>query len=314
MEDLSTIHPSLRASARLTSGITFTRRNLWLVNAIFKLMPGARAPKGVRIETVTIPGPADAPKLRLRLYQPESADRPASALLWLHGGGYVMGRPTMDDRRCLNYVRGLGITVASVDYRLAPKHPFPAALDDAYAALQWLAAQADELGLDPERIAVGGASAGGGLAAALTQLAQDRGEVRPAFQFLIFPMLDDRTVGRADLRDKRFVLWNQKSNRFAWEAYLGGAAGINEAPEYAAPARRADLAGLPPAWIGVGAEDLFYAEDAAYAQRLRECGVDCVFEAVEGAYHGFDVYGGNKPIVRQFQAAQIAALKQGLGL
>ncbi|MDY6867423.1 MAG: alpha/beta hydrolase fold domain-containing protein [Chloroflexota bacterium] len=235
----------------------------------------------------------------------------------MHGGGYVMGRPKMDDRRCLNYVRGLGITVASVDYRLAPKHPFPAALDDAYAALQWLAAQADELGLDPDRIAVGGASAGGGMAAALAQLAQDRGEVRPAFQFLIFPMLDDRTVGRADLEDKRFVLWNQRSNRFAWEAYLGRPAGAADASrvdvaEYAAPARRVDLSGLPPAWIGVGTEDLFYSEGAAYAQRLRDCGVDCAFEAVQGAYHGFDVYGGDKPIVYDFRAAQLAALRKNL--
>ncbi|MCB2214248.1 alpha/beta hydrolase [bacterium] len=277
-------------------------------------MPGARAPKGVRIETITIPGPADAPQLRLRLYQPETTERPTPALLWLHGGGYVMGRPKMDDPRCLGYARELGITVASVDYRLAPRHPFPAALDDAYAALQWLAARADALDLDPERIAVGGASAGGGLAAALAQLARDRSEVRPAFQFLIFPMLDDRTVGRADLRDRRFVLWNQRSNRFAWEAYLGGTAGGPETPEYAAPARRADLSGLPPAWIGVGTEDLFYAEGSAYAQRLRDRGVDCTFEAVQGAYHGFDVYGGNIPIVRDFRAAQLAALKRGLGL
>ena len=117
-------------------------------------------------------------------------------MLWLHGGGYVMGKPEQDDTRCIQFVRELGLTVVSVDYRLAPQYPFPAALDDSYTALLWMASHAQDLGIDPARIALAGASAGGGLAAALAQLAHDRQEVRPAFQLLIFPMLDDRTVTR----------------------------------------------------------------------------------------------------------------------
>ncbi len=223
-----------------------------------------------------------------------------------------MGRPEMDDSRCVQYVRELGITVASVDYRLAPKYPFPAGLEDAYSALKWAHSNARELHLDAQRIAIGGASAGGGLAAGLVQLARDRQEVHPVFQFLIYPMLDDRTVLRTDLDDASNVTWSRASNRFGWESYLRKKPGTKDLPAYAAPARRADVSGLPPAWIAVGSLDSFHDEDVAYAQRLRASQIECEVEIVAGAFHGFDVLDPRAPIVEKFRASQVAALRKHL--
>jgi acetyl esterase/lipase len=155
----------------------------------------------------------------------------------------VLGTAAQDDLLCRRFVDNLGITVGSVDYRLAPEHPYPAPLEDCYTALTWLAGLP---GVDGDRIAIGGASAGGGLAAALALLARDRAELTPVFQVLVYPMLDDRTVGR-HLDDPGHRLWNATSNRFGWTSYLGGVD-----PDAAVPARRTDLAGLPPAWVGVG--------------------------------------------------------------
>ncbi|MCK7516224.1 MAG: alpha/beta hydrolase [Ignavibacteriales bacterium] len=230
----------------------------------------------------------------------------------MHGGGYVMGRPEQDDGSCAQFVHELDITVVSVDYRCAPKHPFPAALDDCHSALKWVFTHSQELNIDPGRIAIGGNSAGGGLAAALAQLAHDQKEIRPVFQLLVYPMLDDRTVLRTDIDDRNNVTWTHKSNRFGWESYLGQECGAEKAPAYSVPARRADLSGLPPAWIGVGDLDIFHDEVAAYAQRLRECGVACEWEVIPGAFHGFDVFDPKVPIVQGFRKSQIAALKKYL--
>jgi acetyl esterase/lipase len=152
------------------------------------------------------------------------------------------------------------------------------------------------------------------LAAALAQIAHDRQEIKPIFQLLVYPMLDDRTVLRVDIDDSNNITWNQKSNRFGWESYLGKKCGAEDVPDYAVPARRADLSGLPRAWIGVGTVDIFHAEDAAYAQRLNECGVKCELHTVPGAFHGFDVFDPQVPIVRDFRKAQILALKECLYL
>jgi acetyl esterase/lipase len=176
--------------------------------------------------------------------------------------------------------------------------------------LKWVAAHAEQLGIDSKRIAIGGASAGGGLAASLVQLAHDRLEIEPIFQLLVYPMLDDRAVLRTDLDDGDSIIWDQKSNRFGWESYLGKACGAEDAPAYAVPARRADLSGLPPAWIGVGSLDIFHAEDVAYAQRLQACGVACELIVVPGAFHGFDVFNPKIPIVQDFRRSQICALKK----
>ena len=199
--------------------------------------------------------------------------------------------------------------VVSVEYRLAPEHPFPTPLEDCYAALRWLARQAD---IDPARIAVGGASAGGGLAASLTLLAKERGEIRPVLQLLSYPMLDDRTTTRTDIDPQRLRLWSPHSNRFGWRAYLGPATGAGNVPPLAAPARYDDLSGLPPAWIGVGTNDLFHDEDATYARRLQQAGVDCTLHVVPGAYHNFDAIEPRTGLSQAFVEAQTTALDEAL--
>ena len=249
--------------------------------------------------------------VRLRLYRPR-ARASGAALLWLHGGGFVLGRPRADDARCGVWSRELGLTVVSVDYRLAPEHPFPAALDDAHAAWTWMQAAGEWLGVDRGRVVIGGGSAGGGLAACLAQRLRDEGGMQPAAQLLVYPMLDDRTAARRDLDGAGHLVWHNRSNRAGWSAYLGRAPGPPEPPAYAAAARRVDLRDLPPAWIGVGDLDLFLAEGRTYAKRLEGSGVAVALHEVAGAPHGFDVLAPATPLARAFVASQSAFLREVL--
>jgi len=253
---------------------------------------------------------------QLRVVTYERADRAdqTGALLWIHGGGMVLGTPEQGHPLCGRWADELGILVVSVDYRLAPEHPFPDGLEDCYAAVAWLHDQAADLGVDPGRIAVGGDSAGGGLAAALSQMARDRGGPGICFQLLEYPMLDDRTVLRADHDGTGAFVWTPASNRFAWTAYLGRPPIDSGAPPYAAPARTEDLSGLPPAWVGVGELDLFYAEDVDYADRLRSSGVACDLYVEPGMYHGADAIRSKAPTSMRFRDRMTAALAGGLGV
>ncbi|PDP88693.1 esterase [Glycomyces fuscus] len=222
------------------------------------------------------------------------------ALVWIHGGGLVIGRAAQDDTLCASTARELGVTVVSAEYRLAPEHPYPTALDDCHAAWTWLQDNAAALGVDPARVAVGGRSAGGGLTAALAQRLHDEGGTQPAGQWMLCPMLDDRTAARRDLDGVRHRVWNNRINRFGWRSYLGAEPGASRVPRYAVPARREDLSGLPPAWIGVGDIDLFHNESREYAHRLREAGVDASFHVVPGAPHGFDTWGPRTSVARDY--------------
>jgi acetyl esterase/lipase len=233
----------------------------------------------------------------LRLYTPAGGGSGA-ALLWVHGGGYVIGDVVQDEVFCARTAHELGITVVSTNYRLAPEHPFPAALDDAFAAWQWLQQEAGSLGVDRERIAIGGASAGAGLAACLVQRLHDAGGAQPVAQWLFAPMLDDRTAARRELDRSQHRIWNNAANRIGWGAYLGAEPGGPHVPDYAAAARRADLGGLPPAWISVGDIDLFADEDHEYSRRLRDAGVDCVLDVVPGAPHGFEAWAADTALAR----------------
>jgi acetyl esterase/lipase len=170
----------------------------------------------------SVPGPEGAPDVPILLYEPTSEPRPLPALVWIHGGGYVLGGAEGDDLRVKSIVGAIGCAAVSVDYRLAPETPHPGPIEDCYAALKWLSVQAEALGVDTGRIAIGGASAGGGLAAALGLLARDRGEVPLAFQLLVFPMLDDRTAASTDSHPYtgEFV-WTRDANHFGWSALLG---------------------------------------------------------------------------------------------
>jgi acetyl esterase/lipase len=260
-------------------------------------MPSGKNPDGV--EALILPS-----GVGVRLHRPGGVSQPGPALLWIHGGGYVIGTAKQDDRLCRRFARELGVTVAAVDYRLAPEHPYPAPLEDCYAALMWLATLP---AVDQTRIAIGGASAGGGLTAALALLARDRGEITPTLQLLAYPMLDDRSGSTAE--NPNYRLWSPKSNRFGWAAYLGDAD-----PNVAVPARHEDLSGLPPAWIGVGTHDMFHDENLAYAKRLTAAGVTCHIETVPGAFHGFDLVVPKASVSRAFFASQCASLRSALAV
>lgn len=247
----------------------------------------------------------------VRVYRVEGTTSPRPALLWIHGGGYVLGAARQDDALCARFAQRLGAVVVSVEYRLAPANPFPAALDDCFAAWEYLHREAASLGVDASRTALGGASAGGGLAAGLAQRVFDAKAPAPRLQLLVYPMIDDRTTQReADGASLR--LWSPEANRWGWEAYLGAKPGGESAPPYAAPARREDLAGLPPAWVGVGTRDLFLEEDLDYAERLRRAGVEVSVEVVEGAFHGFDQVLPGKGVSQRFFDAQARALGAAL--
>lgn len=289
-------HPDLHRVARFTPRQLVGRHTFPLVRAWFAV--SARTSHTARdVEVLTLTS-----GVGVRLFRPIGVPEPGPALLWIHGGGYVVGNAQRDDRLCRRFSRDLGITVAAVDYRLAPEHPFPAPLEDCYSALRWLTGLP---AVHRDRVAIGGASAGGGLAAALALLARDRGDVTPAFQLLVYPMLDDRSSSLP--ANPRYRLWNARANRFGWKAYLGDAD-----PQLAAPGRRDDLSGLPPAWIGVGSHDLFLNEDLAYARRLANAGVPCHVEVVEGAFHGFDLVAPNAQVSQEFFASQCQGLLAAL--
>ena len=276
-------------------------------------MPVVPFPEGVSIEDRGVPGPDGATEVMVRLYRPAALPLNAPALYWVHGGGMVMGSVDMNDPYCAGIADRLNVLVASVEYRLAPEHPFPAPLEDCYAGLAWLASAAEELGIDPGRIAIGGASAGGGLAAGLALLARDRGEVRPCFQLLVFPMLDDGNVTRSSHAIQDGRLWNRDANLVGWNAYLAGAAGTEAVSPYAAPARAQDLAGLPPAYINVGTLDLFVDEDIAYAQALIASGVPVELHVYPGVFHGSPNLVPTSPVSQRWAADELAALERALG-
>jgi acetyl esterase/lipase len=287
-------HPDLRRVARHIPKQIVTPVTVPVIRAAERLL-WRRTPDDA--EVLTLPSGAG-----VRVFRPVGVTGRAPALLWIHGGGYVIGKAAQDDALCRRYARELGATVASVEYRMAPEHPYPASLDDCYSALQWLVLLPS---VDPARVAIGGASAGGGLAAALALRTRDRGEIGLAAQLLVYPMLDDRTVDRTDLNNPGLRLWNQSSNKYGWSAYLGGAD-----PEVAVPARREDLSGLPPAWLGVGTLDLFHDEDLAYAERLKAAGVRCEVEVVPGAFHGFDGIVPRAEVSQSFFNSQCAVLRE----
>jgi acetyl esterase/lipase len=306
---MSAFHPDLMLG-RLIPPFSFgPRLTAMLQRAKITAKP---APDDMVIEDVTGPETDGAASVSLRLYRPKNLATPAPALLWIHGGGFIQGAPEQDERTSIAFARNLGMTVAAVRYRLSPQHPSPAAIEDAYAGLLWLFAEAESRGIDPERIAIGGASAGGGLAATLAPYAHDRGEVRPAFQLLVYPMLDDRTVLRTDHDTRNVRVWTPGSNRFAWTSYLGGEPGGADVSPYAAAARREDLSGLPPAWIGVGTLDLFHDEDVVYAERLAAAGVPAELFLVHGAFHGFDALFTRAEVSKEFWREQARALRRAL--
>jgi acetyl esterase/lipase len=266
---------------------------------------------GVHFSRRSIPGPAGAPDVRIVIADTAPEQKGKPVLLHLHGGGYVVGAPMAFVPGVLRYAKPSECVVVSVDYRLAPETKFPGSLNDNYAALLWVYRNADELGIDRKRIAICGESAGGGHAAALAIHARDRNEVPVLFQLLIYPMLDDRTGStRAVPPPIGQIGWGAGSNRFGWTSLLGVPAGSAKVPYGASPARVENLTGLPPAFIGVGAIDLFVDEDLEYARRLIDAGVSTELLVVPGAYHAFDLMVPDARVSKAFVASITAALQR----
>jgi acetyl esterase/lipase len=312
------IHPELRPLATqiekygamqpplTASNLTRLRKP----NPLFSRAPSADVPWERRVVPVGEPHP-DVPIYIINAKPGTS--RPA--ILHTHGGGYVLGSAESAIYDLQQLCKTLDCVAVSVDYRLAPETTYAGSLEDNYAGLKWLHANAASIGADPARIAVMGESAGGGHAALLAITARDRGEVPLCFQCLIYPMLDDRTgTSRAVPPHVGIIIWDPEKNRFGWESFLGTKAGGFTAPKNAVPARVTNLKGLPPAFIGVGTLDLFLDEDIDYAQRLNAAGVLTELNVVPGAFHGFDGIGASFPVGKIFNAAKMNALRRGFGM
>lgn len=289
---LSRVAADLRPATRRMPAVPANMFGVRLMRAAIGLM---RPP---RLQTVTVSA-HELDGVGLRVYTP-AVLRSDAAVFWIHGGGLVLGSMVQDEAGCADVAERHGVIVVSADYRLAPEHPFPAAIDDCHAAWEWFLETAADLGVDPSRVVVGGQSAGGGLAAALVQRIHDSDWIQPLAQWLFCPMLDDRTAVDRSLDSVKHRVWNNRANRTGWGGYLGPLLGVERLPDYAAPGRREDLSGLPPTWIGVGDIELFFDEDLRYAQRLAAAGVEVVVDIVPGAPHGFESWARNTATARSY--------------
>ena len=252
---------------------------------------------------------ADGTALAARLYEPVERDGAAPGLAYFHGGAFILGDLDTEHAKCLRHAEGATV-VLSVDYRLAPEHPFPTPPEDCYAGLQWLADHSDDLGVDASRLAVGGSSAGGGLSAAVAQMARDRGGPPVAFQLLVYPVTDDRleTTSMGQFRD--LPGWNGRASEQMWDHYLGS--DRTDVSPYAAPARATDLSGLPPAYVLTAEFDPLRDEGVAYALALLRAGVRTELHQFPGVPHGFDLFAPDAPAARRAIIEQVAVLRAAL--
>jgi len=280
--------------------------------ALGRSAPDRQGPREVDVVRRRAPGPRDAPSVEVLVYRPSEARGPLPCILHMHGGGFVFGAAAADEPYNRELAHHLSCCIVSLDYRLAPEAPFPAAIEDSYAVLSWIFDQAGDLAIDTSRLGVMGESAGGGLAAALCLMARDRGEYALGFQHLISPMLDDRTgrleQGHAYGGD---FIWTAHNNRFGWSALLGADPGGEGVSPYASAARAEDLSGLPPCFLAVGALDLLLPEGLDYACRLGRAGAPIELHAYPGAFHAFD-YHPSAYVAAQARRDSRAALARAL--
>ena len=303
---LDAVHPDFRKATRFFPRMPLNNR---LMRAVIRgLSRALPLPKSTSAVEVT---EAEANGVPLLVYTPTSGA--VGAMLWIHGGGYVMGSHRMNAADCIRYARKLKLVVVSVDYRLAPKTPFPGPLNDCHAAWQWLVNNAKRLNINPNKMLVAGQSAGGGLAAALVQKLCNEDAIKPLGQVLYYPMLDDRTALNNALTEQQHFVWNNENNAVGWAAYLGQPPGGDNTPAYSVPARTPSLASLPPTWLGVGDIDLFYDENLRYAERLQADGVPCTVHIVPGGPHAFDAMAPRSRLTRGFMRSQYQFIRQLLG-
>jgi acetyl esterase/lipase len=264
--------------------------------------------ENVTHEDRVVPGPAGAPDISVRIYRPVNASGSLPGVYFIHGGGMILGNVEGESPVAEQVCEQVGAIVVSVEYRLAPEHPHPAPAEDCYAGLVWMARNAAELGFDPDRLAVYGGSAGGGLTIAVVLLARDRGFPAIRFQMPIYPMIDDTNETASSHEITDVGVWDRPANIEAWQWYLGG----GKADQYAAPARAEDLSGLPPAFIDVGTVDLFRDEDITFAMRLMQAGVPTELHVNPGAYHASEVLAPQAELSRRIWERRFDALRRGL--
>lgn len=245
------------------------------------------AGRPVEVEDRAIPGPEAEPDVMVSIVRPKGGTSDAPGMYYVHGGGMISGNRFMRIPELVDWADGYGVVGVSVEYRLAPENPYPAAAEDCYAGLVWMADNAEELGIDPTRLLVMGGSAGGGLAAAAALMARDRAGPALVGQLLDCPMLDDRNETTSSYQFDGETVHNRSANLRGWTAYLGDARGGPDVSPYAAPARATDLSGLPPAYIGVGSAEVFRDEDVDYATRIWAAGGQAELHVWAGGFHGF---------------------------
>ncbi len=255
-----------------------------------------------------VKSPDDDAGLSVRITRPKQAHGTLPGVYYIHGGGMILGDVEGENFQATTISEEVGVVVVSVEYRLAPEHPHPAPVEDCYAGLSWMVDHAEELGIDPDRIAIYGASAGGGLALGVALVARDRGGPKIAFQMPIYPMIDDRNETPSSHEITDVGIWDRSGNIEAWEMYLGG----NEPDEYAAPWRAEDLSGLPPTFIDVGTVDMFRDEDIAFANRLMQAGVPTELHVHPGSYHASETFAADAALSQRIWAMRLDALRRAL--
>ncbi|MFF4905159.1 alpha/beta hydrolase [Streptomyces sp. NPDC001260] len=264
------------------------------------------------VEDREVPGPEDAPDISLLICRPSGAADagPRPVIYHVHGGGMILGNNRVGVDAPLAWAKELDAVVVSVEYRLAPEHPYPAQIEDVYAGLVWTAKHAGELGADPDRIVVAGASAGGGLSAALALLTRDRHGPRLIGQALMCPMLDDRNDTPSTHQMAGLGVWDRTANETGWTALLGPSRGGPDVSPYAAPARAEDLTGLPPAFLDVGSAETFRDEVVAYASRIWQAGGIAELHVWPGGFHGFDGFAPQASLSQSARAAHLDWLRR----
>jgi acetyl esterase/lipase len=315
MNPIDLVDPELRGALKAVPNFKITTEVTPSQLALLRSVTGLkRQPLESSVMEKMISGRNGAPDVKVFIINAKEGER-RPVIVHMHGGGYILGDAVSFIPKLQVVAQALGCVVVTVEYRLAPETKFPGSLEDNYAALAWTHANAESLGADPARIALAGESAGGGHAAMLAIAARDRGEIPVIFQSLAYPMIDDRTGSSRKVPPHigTFV-WNSTFNRFGWESLLGLKPGSENVPAGAVPSRVENLAGLPPAWIGTGALDLFVDENIDYARRLVNAAVPAELIVVSGAYHGFDGLVPNASASQRFTLSRINALARAFGV
>jgi acetyl esterase/lipase len=296
--DYSAINKELRLAARIIKFFGGTSVKKFRFLSWLGHFSNGKKLKGFDCDEFWIDRKNENSKIRIRTYRPKNNEKKLPALLYLHGGGYVIGSPEKSAGQFKPFLETRDCVVIAPDYRKSLDAPYPAALDDSYDTLVWIKENAEQLGISTDQIMVGGHSAGGGLTAAVCLYARDKKEVSISFQMPIYPMIDDRMTNPSAVNNT-MPLWDSKTNKLGWQLYLKGLSekGL-DIPIYAAPSRANDYSNLPPTATFVGDIEPFYDETCIYVENIKKAGVPVEFEVYEGCYHGFDAVVPNSKVSR----------------